>query len=64
MNSEKPLPSDLEPDDKPTSSRDAYRSLIIRSEDILQGRPEVWIEHGEEMYRLRTTSAGKLYLSK
>jgi hemin uptake protein HemP len=31
---------------------------------LLQGRREVWIAHGEEMYRLRVTSSGRLYLTK
>jgi len=39
-------------------------ALIIESDDLLQGRREVWIRHGSEMYRLRQTTAGKLYLSK
>jgi hemin uptake protein HemP len=38
--------------------------LILRSEDLFQSHREVWIEHGEEMYRLRLTAAGKLYLTK
>lgn len=38
--------------------------VIVRSADLLQGRREVWIEHGEEMYRLRVTSSGRLYLTK
>ncbi|MEM0925591.1 MAG: hemin uptake protein HemP [Planctomycetota bacterium] len=40
------------------------RPRIIESEQILSGRREVWIRHGDEMYRLRITAAGKLYLSK
>jgi hemin uptake protein HemP len=40
------------------------RPLILRSEDLLQGRRELWIEHGDEMYRLRLTRSGKLYLTK
>ncbi len=40
------------------------RPLILRSVELLQGRREVWIEHGKEMYRLRLTNAGKLYLTK
>ncbi len=42
----------------------AQRPLVLRSEDLLQGRREVWIEHGGDMYRLRLTTRGKLYLSK
>lgn len=37
---------------------------IVRSDELLQGRRELWIEHGEDMYRLRVTSSGKLYLTK
>jgi hemin uptake protein HemP len=40
------------------------RPLIVHSDDLLQGRRELWIEHGEEMYRLRLTRAGKLYVTK
>ncbi len=42
----------------------AARPLVHRSQDLLQGRSEVWIEHEGVMYRLRLTSAGKLYLTK
>jgi hemin uptake protein HemP len=45
----------------PTSDR---RPQIVRSEELLQGMRELWIEHGDEMYRLRLTRAGKLYLTK
>ncbi len=57
------IPSDAEPHDEPPPD-DTDRPRIIRSEDVLQGRREVWIEHGEEMYRLRVTSSNKLYLTK
>jgi hemin uptake protein HemP len=40
------------------------RARIINSEDLLEGRRELWIEHGDDMYRLRRTSSGKLYLTK
>jgi hemin uptake protein HemP len=38
--------------------------VIYSSAELLQGRREVWIEHGDQMYRLRVTSANKLYLTK
>jgi hemin uptake protein HemP len=38
--------------------------VIYSSAELLQGRREVWIEHGDQMYRLRVTSAKKLYLTK
>jgi len=37
---------------------------VIESLDLLQGQREVWIQHGEEIYRLRVTSKDKLYLTK
>jgi len=36
------------------------RPQVYSSEELLQGRKEAWIEHGEQMYRLRLTSQGKL----
>jgi hemin uptake protein HemP len=39
-------------------------SLTYSTQDIFQGRREVWIEHGGEMYRLRITSRGRLILTK
>lgn len=58
-----------EPPQSSLSSRDPHpegerRPQIVDSGDLLQGRRELWIEHGEEMYRLRLTRAGKLYLTK
>jgi len=49
---------------EPAPEAAAPPSIVFRSEELLQGRREVWIEHGTEMYRLRLTSAGKLYLTK
>lgn len=40
------------------------RPLVFSSEQLLQGRREMWIQHHGEMYRLRLTSRGKLYLTK
>ncbi len=65
MNSDEQLPEDSAPTDELAPFSDEVgRPLIIRSEDLLQGRSEVWIEHREDMYRLRLTSSGKLYLTK
>lgn len=47
-----------------TTTGDLHSIRTINSEDLLQGGHEVWIRHGNELYRLRRTSAGKLYLSK
>ncbi len=40
------------------------RAPIFTSHELLGGRREAWIEHGDQMYRLRLTHAGKLYLTK
>ena len=59
--------SDADSAAKPTggsAAGGAESPRILRSEDLFGGRREVWIEHGNEMYRLRITSAGRLYLSK
>ena len=50
-----------------TGSNDAVsprETRVVRSEDLLAGRSEIFIEHGEEKYRLRLTRAGKLILQK
>lgn len=39
-------------------------SRTINSTDILKGGREVFIQHGEERYRLRVTKSGKLILNK
>lgn len=46
------------------SKGDRTSPQIIDSETLLAGHREVWIRHGEEMYRLRLTASGRLYLSK
>jgi len=63
MNSDEEALSGPEKDDE-TPCSDGDRPLVIQSENLLQGRREVWIEHGSEMYRLRVTANGKLYLTK
>ncbi len=37
---------------------------VLRSEDILKGKREAIILHGESRYRLQLTKAGKLILIK
>lgn len=36
----------------------------VTSEELLRGDSEVLIQHGEDLYRLRHTRAGKLLLYK
>jgi len=58
------------PDQEPEPSRPeqspdhAEQPLIYTSAELLRGRREIWIEHGADMYRLRLTAAGNLYLTK
>lgn len=47
-----------------SAPRTAAVPLVYRSDELLGGRNEVWIEHGFERYRLRLTSNGKLILTK
>lgn len=51
-------PGTLAPAGKPTPPRK------VSSEELLKGDRELWIEHDGEIYRLRLTSRGKLYLTK
>jgi len=53
---EPPLDASRDGEDKPPRT--------ISSQELLQGESEVWIEHEGEMYRLRVTGNGRLYLSK
>jgi len=63
------LPDDHSPENadseagSPLSEGDR-RPPIFRSEDLMQGHREIWIEHGDAMYRLRITQTGKLFLTK
>ena len=64
MTADDASPPPLPNDEEPRSPNEVDRPRIIRSDELLQGSREVWIEHGAEMYRLRVTAAGKLYLTK
>jgi hemin uptake protein HemP len=55
-------PRDSQDEKQPEA--DPHRPRIVRSEELLLGARELWVEHGEEMYRLRLTRSGKLYLTK
>ena len=56
-------PGENNPQATPTDHQKAS-PVIINSSELLKGRREVWIAHGEEMYRLQLTPSGKLYLTK
>ena len=42
----------------------AADACVIDSGRLFQGHREVWIQHGDQMYRHRLTASDKLYLSK
>lgn len=48
----------------PARAGDADVPFQSRSEDLLQGRRELLIRHGDEQYRLRVTRMNKLILTK
>jgi hemin uptake protein HemP len=45
-------------------ARASEPELVIASQELLQGRREIYIDHEGQKYRLRVTSRGKLYLTK
>lgn len=51
-------------DRKDSPRSDAAAPRVMRSQELLQGRSEIWIEHGGQIYRLRQTRSGKLILQK
>jgi hemin uptake protein HemP len=50
--------------DRVPPERKADMSPGVTSSDLLRGRQELLIHHGEEVYRLRLTGRGKLILTK
>jgi hemin uptake protein HemP len=47
-----------------SNSEQPLQPITYTSDELMQGRRELWIEHAGEMYRLRVTALGKLYLTK
>lgn len=58
------MPDDLPPPVPPRTGPGHEPPRIVRSEELLQGRRELWIQHGNDLYRLRITARGNLYLTK
>ncbi|MFN3153167.1 hemin uptake protein HemP [Bremerella sp.] len=48
----------------PTTEPATMLKRTIASEEILAGEKEVWIQHGDAVYRLCETKSGKLILQK
>jgi hemin uptake protein HemP len=55
-------PMSNQPPQSPPASYHTPRE--IPSAELLRGEKEIWIRHGEEIYRLRLTRSGKLILQK
>jgi hemin uptake protein HemP len=49
---------------QPASATAGPQAVVLDSVDLLQGRTEILIRHGDETYRLRQTRNGKLILQK
>lgn len=59
-----PTEDDADPAPEDSLAGGEQLPLTYSTHEIFQGRREVWIEHGSEMYRLRITSRGRLILTK
>jgi hemin uptake protein HemP len=57
-------PSSSQPPGTGDSAAPAGPPRIYQSDELFRGQREIWIEHGDVLYRLRTTSTGKLILTK
>lgn len=57
-------PDETQPQPSRPSPRPPRSGRTIRSEELLQGAREIFIEHEGEIYRLRLTQNGKLILQK
>ena len=56
----------MQENDQPVTTDHAsdQQAKILRSEDLFEGRRQVFIAHGTEIYRLLHTKNGKLILQK
>ena len=45
-------------------SKSTVKARTVSSSGLFEGQMELLIEHGEDVYRLRQTSQGKLILTK
>ena len=67
MNSPDPpaAPEDDAPDDPVTDLAASVSSRrLLTTDELFAGAREVWIQHGDQQYRLRITAAGKVILTQ
>ncbi|MHC2068561.1 hemin uptake protein HemP [Bremerella sp. T1] len=48
----------------PAQDNSPMMKRTISSEEIMAGEKEIWIQHGDSIYRLCETKSGKLILQK
>jgi hemin uptake protein HemP len=60
---DRPVPDSIAAGD-PIRTGSDRRPIVYSSPELFGGDREVWIEHRGELYRLRITASGKLYLTK
>jgi hemin uptake protein HemP len=58
------VPDSIAAGDAVRTGSETTRPLVYSSVELFGGDREVWIEHRGELYRLRITASGKLYLTK
>jgi hemin uptake protein HemP len=59
-----PVPESIAAGDPIRTGSAHHRPIVYLSAELFGGDREVWIEHRGELYRLRITASGKLYLTK
>jgi hemin uptake protein HemP len=59
-----PVPESIAAGDPIRTGPDHRSPVVYSSAELFGDDREVWIEHRGELYRLRITASGKLYLTK
>ena len=58
------VPDSIATGDVIRTGSETAQPIVYSSAELFGGDREVWIEHRGELYRLRITASGKLYLTK
>jgi len=61
---DRPIPDSVAAGDPIRTGSGLHRPIVYSSAELFGGDREVWIDHRGELYRLRITGSGKLYLTK
>jgi hemin uptake protein HemP len=57
-------PRNESPADKSSPNLPPVPGLLLQADELMRGHREIYIAHGEALYRLRVTRSGKLLLTK